>query len=79
MESVAEHAASRDRLAIVAALEACEVSDYRLAVEILLGALEDVGPSPVLLCPKCGIDCHWPGRLEAHLCNVHGVSEELAA
>lgn len=64
------------RLAVVVALEALEVGDQRYAVDVLLGALEDDGPpSPRLLCPRCRLDCHWRGRLEAHLRNVHGMAE----
>ena len=61
-----------------AALEALEDGDVGGAVETLLALVEDGGPEalPQLPCPECGLDCHWPGRLEAHLLNVHHV--ELA-
>jgi hypothetical protein len=61
------------RGAIVAAVESLELGDVDETAAILVCALEG-GPSrpPVLLCPFCSLDCHWPGRLEEHSFNVHG-------
>jgi hypothetical protein len=72
-----------DRLAIVSALEALEAGDTRLAVDILLGALEELDDGPAsggrrrAVCPHCRVAFRWPGLLDQHLTVVHG--HELAA
>lgn len=63
------------RLAIVSALEALEVGDQQLAVEILLGALEDGNVCDPhgrrRPCPVCGPPPRWPGELAAHCIALH--------
>lgn len=61
------------RLAIVQALEACEVGDYRLCVDILLTALEEID-EPVVIrchCEVCGQGFEWPGLLSTHRLHMH--------
>lgn len=69
------------RGAITVALECLEVGDQAGAVDVLLAALESDGPNVSSTpCPECGIDCEWPGRLEAHLLRVHHLDfDEVAA
>ena len=55
------------RIVLVAALEALEVGDVRLATELLLDALE--GNAPFVeraWCCACGRGFEWPGLAEAH-------------
>ncbi len=52
--------------AIYSALEALEVGDVRLAVEILLTALEDGDVERRLRCEGCGARFAWPGELDHH-------------
>ncbi len=54
------------RAAIVVALESLEAGDQALAVDVLLGALED-GPSARRNLCECGAAFEWPGLLDAHL------------
>lgn len=55
------------RLALVAALEALEVGDQRLAVDILLAAIEDDGERVERVrCDACGLGFTWPGLRAAH-------------
>lgn len=66
----------RGRLAIVAAVEALEAGDTRLAVEVLLDALEESDrPAKRHACPRCGVPFAWPGQVDAHLRVVHAWSE----
>jgi len=65
-------------LAIVSALEALEDGDVRLAVAILLGALEDGPSSRPHLC-SCGNAYEWPGLLEAHRLRCAWIDESQAA
>lgn len=59
------------KLAVVAALEALEVGDVVLAIEILLGALDDY-PRPVgVHCPDCHRRFDWPGLLDEHRQRAH--------
>jgi hypothetical protein len=60
--------------AIVAALEALEAGDLAEAEAILLGALEDGPSARRYQCPVCPLRLEWPGQLEDHLLNVHGVA-----
>jgi hypothetical protein len=55
------------RLSIVSALEALEVGDQRLAVDILLAALDEGEPVGARenRC-ACGRQFEWPGLLDAH-------------
>jgi hypothetical protein len=77
MPSVAP-TAERERLAIVSALEACEVGDYRYAVEILLTALEDDRPrARSFVCP-CGPSFEWPGLLDHHQRFAHPNEVDFA-
>ncbi len=59
--------------AIVAALEALEAGSLREAEAILLGVLEDGSSARGCQCPVCRLRLEWPGRVEEHLRNVHGV------
>jgi hypothetical protein len=64
------------RLAIVAALEALEAGDTRLAVDVLLHALEELDDGPTVgrrrpRCPHCQLAFRWPGLLDQHLELVH--------
>ncbi len=65
------------RLEIIAALDALEAGDIRLAVAILLGALEDgaaVDPEGRRRrCQLCGAGPMWPGELEHHRLVAHPV------
>lgn len=64
------------RLAIVHALDALEAGDTRLAVEVLLGALEESDrPAKRHSCPRCGVPFAWPGQVDAHLRVVHATGE----
>lgn len=63
----------RHRAGEMAALEALEVGDVGYAIDVLLALVESGGPEPVLRCPDCWLDCHWPGRLDVHRMNVHRV------
>lgn len=56
---------SRLRLTIVVALEALEAGDVRLAVDVLLDALEGRHRGPRFAC-DCGQVFEWPGLREAH-------------
>jgi hypothetical protein len=59
------------KLAIVAALEALESGDQRLATDILLSALED-GPTALTFpCRTCGQRFEWPGLRDAHELHAH--------
>lgn len=73
---------NRLRVAITAALEAVEAGDQALAVEILLGALEDglvCDPEDRRRrCPECGLGPLWPGQLEQHRLVVHLALPEAA-
>ncbi len=53
------------RAAIVVALESLEDGDQALAVEVLLGALEDGPIARRNLC-ECGAPFEWPGLLDDH-------------
>ncbi len=59
--------------AIVAALEALEAGNLGELEAILLGALEDGPRERRFRCPVCGLGLEWPGLVEAHSLNVHGV------
>jgi hypothetical protein len=60
------------RLAIVHALEALEAGDTRLAVAVLLGALEESDQTAKRhACPRCGVPFAWPGKVADHLRVVH--------
>jgi hypothetical protein len=63
------------RESLVRAAEALEDGDVRYAAAILRDALESCGGEPIetrrLLCPRCGLDCRWPGLLDHHLRFVH--------
>jgi hypothetical protein len=70
------------RAAIVRALEAFEDGDELEAAAILRSAISTFDGSPIgppLACPKCGLDCRWPGLLDHHLRFVHGDSLEQEA
>ena len=58
------------RVALTKALEACEVGDYRLCVEILLVLLERLDEPEAIqhraICGACGQGFEWPGLLDAH-------------
>lgn len=61
-----------NRVALIKVLEGCDVGDYRLAVEILLGLLEQLD-EPVehrAICQACGRGFEWPGLLNAHFCTA---------
>ncbi len=66
------------RLAIVAALDALEVGDHALAVEILLDALEGDGQYVSRCRCECGAGFEWPGLLDAHRLAVHYLDDEEA-
>lgn len=57
---------ARERLGIVVALELLEVGDSRGAIDVLLAALEDDGPSERPYRCSCGASFEWPGLLHAH-------------
>ena len=64
---------------IVSALEALEAGDQALAVEILLGALDD-GPSERAFQCECGASFEWPGLIDAHRIGAdHELPHELEA
>ena len=51
------------------ALEAAEVGDYALVVDILLVLVEEADEPPVtkrVVCSGCGQRFEWPGLLHAH-------------
>lgn len=62
------------RIAIVQALEAIEAGDYRLAVDLLLNALEEPSGEPPV-CATCGVRA-WPGDLRRHVWSLHRAAEE---
>jgi hypothetical protein len=62
-------------LAIVAALDALEAGDPRLAEEILLATREDGDTERRFWCLACGTAFRWPGLRDAHLLNRHGLEE----
>lgn len=65
------------RIAIVSTLEALEEGDSRLAVEILLAALEADGEYVVRChCRFCGASFQWPGELDHHRRFAHGLDME---
>jgi len=68
------------RLALIAALEALEAGDTRLAVDVLLGAVEEIDNRPARnskrpACPSCRLAFEWPGQVEDHLRLVHPREE----
>ena len=64
---------------IVVALDLIGVGDVRLAVEVLLEAIEDEGgPRALPTCPVCGVKA-WPGNTRAHIWSRHAAAEEAAA
>ena len=57
------------RRAVTRALEAAEVGDYALVVDILLVLVEEADEPPVtkrVVCSGCGQRFEWPGALHAH-------------
>ena len=57
----------RMRAAILRAVEAFEDGDLGFAVTILLGALEDDGPTERRFpCRVCGLRFEWPGLVDHH-------------
>jgi len=78
MPSVARASPGRDRLAILAALEALEVGDSGLSVEILLAALEDGEHVERVRCRFCGAGFPWPGLRDRHELAAHSLDEEAA-
>lgn len=63
----------RHRAGAWSALEALEAQDVPRAERILRSLVEDVRAPRQILCPECGLDCTWPGRLEDHLRIVHAT------
>lgn len=53
-------------LPVVAALDALEAGDVRLATAILLGAIEGDSPRVLRFQCECGQRFEWPGQLEEH-------------
>jgi hypothetical protein len=41
----------------------------------LVGALTASTKARASVCPSCGLDCRWPGRLADHLRVVHEIEE----
>jgi predicted ABC-type transport system involved in lysophospholipase L1 biosynthesis ATPase subunit len=58
-------------LPVVAALEALEAGDVRLATAILLGAVETGETVARCRCQFCGDVFEWPGLLDHHVRFVH--------
>jgi hypothetical protein len=59
------------RIGLVRALEAAEVGDYRLVVDLLLVLLDELDAPPVVkrhVCVYCDQAFEWPGLLDAHFC-----------
>jgi hypothetical protein len=60
------------RAVVQAAIDALEAGDIRLAVQVLLGALEDgdvVDPhGRRRRCPRCSAGPFWPGEFGSHRC-----------
>lgn len=69
-------AIAHDALARLTRLEeALELGDVGFALELTRNLRHDLGSAVqakrLAVCPICGVDCKWPGRLAAHTLNVH--------